>query len=783
MAIGTIDTPPEYQGCFQEDPSKPDLSGEPPLTVSGPEACLLHCSIGTWAFAGIRNGSVCTCGDEKGHYGLAISPAECSTACPPNTIVGGGLVEWCGGPSVNSVYKVGNYSAKVPPGSTSTGGGGTIGPTTLPTHPEGDGDKDKPSSGSGGRGGVSHSSAVVIGSIVGSVAVLACGVLLLVMMRRRRARSRAGFLLDSDGQRGGGDSPWSLNGNILSNDNKGNHNGCGGGTGFVSEKSLSASYPYHATLTNNNARHHNNNNSNNNSANNNPASFASKGGANGHAANAAVLALSSPLSAGGGMTSSKQQRERRSSVVNLILRETVRGGAFDSDVDDGGAIDPAVSTASVTPAVTTALAGSGTETGVVLSSPRSPTVTSPTSPTPVDDLMVMTGAPGPQATSLPTHHQANHHPVTHRRASRHKNRPSATVLKGTHGATHPGGGRGGLRVETGNGKLGGLSPLNGQPSSASPVSSVSPVSPVSPISPVSKNNQGCATSADPSPGTATTPPHSIPPSPTTPSATAAAPAAPAGGLIIQAAPNHAAARPQQRSPQLQSSASRSARRRSASYLTTQDSVPMSLSSPSTAATTPAVTVGLPTTRLKHSHHGRHHSQDDDDLDGLEWSLPYSRPYYPPASPYTSTAASQKTRSTTSDSNAQHIPVHKHDDRVDGHGHDDSEDVVVINSPRKTSVHWFDSEEAQHVQDGNGSKTVATHSIYPRAPSSPLSVVIAKTTPSAAAAIGTSPPSPLHLSPTSHLRPPEPIHRRSSHASTTMLSSSPPPPRILIHEAE
>ncbi|KAF9154903.1 hypothetical protein DFQ26_009913, partial [Actinomortierella ambigua] len=604
MAIGTIDTPPEYQGCFQEDPSKPDLSGEPPLTVSGPEACLLHCAIGTWAYAGIRNGTVCTCGDEKGHYGLAISPAECSTACPPNTIVAGGLVEWCGGASVNSVYKVGNYTGKIPPGSTSTGGGdgGTVGPTELPTHPDHDGIDGETSSGSGGGTSVGQSSAVVIGSIVGSVVVLACGVLLLVMKRRRAQTRAVGSLLDGRGGGGGaggvraGDLTRNFGGNILRNNV--NHNS--GTGGIVSEKGLPSSYPVshpcHPTSVINNASN-NNNNYSNYSNNNNATSIATKG-LSYHGANTAVLTLSSPSSPGSIKLQQQQRDQRRSSVGNLFLQETVRGGAFDSDDDDmavdsvGAAVPTLATLASGTPMTTlgaeSAVVAATAEAGTV-SRPRSPTGgASPPSPAAVEESMVPLAATSPPS----------NHALAHRRSSRQKRRPGVVALKGGyHGPAPSGaaGGRGGLRVETGTGKFGAggtaLSPPYGHHHHHSTIAPVSPVSPVSPISPLKHHHhhhhrQGSGGTSPILPiATNTTislqaPSSVAPSSPTTPSATAT------GALILQAAPNHTATHPQQRSPQLPPSSRNSARRRSVHHpppISAQESAP------------PSPLVGLPTT--------------------------------------------------------------------------------------------------------------------------------------------------------------------------------------------
>ncbi|KAG0262277.1 hypothetical protein DFQ27_002455 [Actinomortierella ambigua] len=720
MAIGTIDTPPEYQGCFQEDPSKPDLSGEPPLTVSGPEACLLHCAIGTWAYAGIRNGTVCTCGDEKGHYGLAISPAECSTACPPNTIVAGGLVEWCGGASVNSVYKVGNYTGKIPPGSTSTGGGdgGTVGPTELPTHPDHDGIDGETSSGSGGGTSVGQSSAVVIGSIVGSVVVLACGVLLLVMKRRRAQTRAVGSLLDG---RGGG-----------------------GGAGGVRAGDLTRNFG--GNILRNNVNHN---------------------------------------SGTGGIKLQQQQRDqRRSSVGNLFLQETVRGGAFDSDdddmvVDSVGATVPTLTTlASGTPMTTlraeSAVVAATVEAGTV-SRPRSPTGgASPPSPDAVEESMVPLAA-----TSSPSNHA-----LAHRRSSRQKRRPGVVALKGGHHGPAPSGavgGRGGLRVETGTGKFGAggtaLSPPYGHHHHHPTIAPVSPVSPVSPISPLKHHHhhhhrQGSGGTSPILPITTNTttslqaPSSVAPSSPTTPSATATE------ALILQAAPNHTATHPQQRSPQLPPSSRNSARRRSVHHLppiSAQESAP------------PSPLVGLLTTTNTNNSSSASHG--DEDLYGLEWSLPYSRPYYPPpASPYATGSG--------------HIPVHERRD------HDDDSEGDDGQTSEEEDEGEEGEEETRGADDGhkshqNKTPAVVVGSVYPRSPSSTststssTSPLLGSTSsavafsssssslPNTSAATIASPPSPQYL------RPPEPMRRRSSHSSSTMtmLGTSPPPPRILIHEAE
>ncbi|KAF9428918.1 Asialoglycoprotein receptor 1 [Podila epigama] len=100
---------PSYLGCFLEDVSSPDLTGEPPLIIARPEACFTHCSIGTWSYAAIRNKTICTCGDTFNKYGVADS-SLCSSACPEEQ----SIYDDCGGPMANSIYRVGLLGTKLP---------------------------------------------------------------------------------------------------------------------------------------------------------------------------------------------------------------------------------------------------------------------------------------------------------------------------------------------------------------------------------------------------------------------------------------------------------------------------------------------------------------------------------------------------------------------------------------------------------------------------------------------------------------------------------------------
>ncbi|KAF9433796.1 Asialoglycoprotein receptor 1 [Entomortierella beljakovae] len=168
---------PAYLGCFIDDPSSPDLTGEPPVIITRAEACFTHCSIGTFAYAAIRNRTICTCGDTYNKYGSAPA-SSCSTTCIEEQSV----FDDCGGPKANSVY---NVSMIIPKTSSPM-------PTVLPpgddqntsNNPNIDnGNNDQSSSGSKGSKAV-----VIIGSIAGAMVLLI--ILLLWLRRKRRPQSK-----------------------------------------------------------------------------------------------------------------------------------------------------------------------------------------------------------------------------------------------------------------------------------------------------------------------------------------------------------------------------------------------------------------------------------------------------------------------------------------------------------------------------------------------------------------------------------------------------------------
>ncbi|KAG0018568.1 Asialoglycoprotein receptor 1 [Entomortierella chlamydospora] len=169
---------PAYLGCFIEDPYNPDLSGEPPLIITQPEACFTHCSIGTFAYAAIRNRTICTCGDTFNKYGTAPASA-CSTACLSEQ----SAFDDCGGPEANSIYSVGLIIPRSsspapsvrPPGNN----------TSTSNDPNADTGDNSQSSGS------KNSKLIIIfGAVIGAL-ILVIGILLLLRQRRRRRMTRA----------------------------------------------------------------------------------------------------------------------------------------------------------------------------------------------------------------------------------------------------------------------------------------------------------------------------------------------------------------------------------------------------------------------------------------------------------------------------------------------------------------------------------------------------------------------------------------------------------------
>ncbi|KAF9286233.1 hypothetical protein BGZ88_009183 [Linnemannia elongata] len=189
-----------HLGCFKEQILSPDLDGEPPLSITRAEACFTHCSIGTWSFAAIRNGTICTCGDsEQRKYGLAPE-STCSTKCPETQ----SNFDDCGGPEANSVYFVGAMTPKVPWPTPSIN---PSNPNPIVTPPSSD-DSDQ-MNGGGNNGGMlgntKHASTAVIASLaaVAAVAVLAIATLLV---HRRKNKGRKSMSSMEDGTGGGGSS-------------------------------------------------------------------------------------------------------------------------------------------------------------------------------------------------------------------------------------------------------------------------------------------------------------------------------------------------------------------------------------------------------------------------------------------------------------------------------------------------------------------------------------------------------------------------------------------------
>ncbi|KAK3832809.1 MAG: hypothetical protein J3R72DRAFT_235578 [Linnemannia gamsii] len=193
-----------YVGCFKEETRSPDLDGEPPLSITRAEACFTHCSIGTWSFAGIRNGTICTCGDsEQRKYGSAPE-SSCSTKCPENQ----SAFDDCGGTEANSVYFVGAMAPKVPWPTPSVVNPTAILPSITPPSDDGDGN----GSGNGGDrnnilGNTKHASTAVIASVaaVAGIAVLAIATLLV----HRRKKGRRSMSSMEDGTSGSGSSRFS----------------------------------------------------------------------------------------------------------------------------------------------------------------------------------------------------------------------------------------------------------------------------------------------------------------------------------------------------------------------------------------------------------------------------------------------------------------------------------------------------------------------------------------------------------------------------------------------
>lgn len=87
-----------YIGCFM-DQAAHDLSGKsvaaaPDMTVA---ACQNACA--GFTYAGLQNGSACSCGNSYGKYGAAPS-SQCNVKCSGNASA------ICGGVLRNSIYKI-----------------------------------------------------------------------------------------------------------------------------------------------------------------------------------------------------------------------------------------------------------------------------------------------------------------------------------------------------------------------------------------------------------------------------------------------------------------------------------------------------------------------------------------------------------------------------------------------------------------------------------------------------------------------------------------------------
>ncbi|KAF8948916.1 hypothetical protein BGZ47_001125 [Haplosporangium gracile] len=176
-----------YVGCFKEQIRSPDLDGEPPLSITRAEACFTHCSIGTWSFAAIRNGTICTCGDsEQRKYG-STPKSSCSTKCPEKQ----SAFDDCGGPEANSVYFVGAMTPKIPWPTPSIN---PTNPNPIVTPPSSDdgGDWGTNENGNNGMlGNTKHASTAVIASVaaVAGVAVLTIATLLVHRRKNKRQKS------------------------------------------------------------------------------------------------------------------------------------------------------------------------------------------------------------------------------------------------------------------------------------------------------------------------------------------------------------------------------------------------------------------------------------------------------------------------------------------------------------------------------------------------------------------------------------------------------------------
>uniref|UniRef100_A0A2C9K8W0 Uncharacterized protein n=1 Tax=Biomphalaria glabrata TaxID=6526 RepID=A0A2C9K8W0_BIOGL len=94
-----VDTP---IGCYKDENADPDLPYSPPqdsFASISPASCIGHCSRQGYHYAGVENGTQCSCGNSYGMYGPS---QDCSMLCsdPYSDSV-------CGGPSSNLIFSTG----------------------------------------------------------------------------------------------------------------------------------------------------------------------------------------------------------------------------------------------------------------------------------------------------------------------------------------------------------------------------------------------------------------------------------------------------------------------------------------------------------------------------------------------------------------------------------------------------------------------------------------------------------------------------------------------------
>ncbi|KAG0215290.1 hypothetical protein BGX33_001304 [Mortierella sp. NVP41] len=185
-----------YVGCFYEETHSPDLDGEPPLSITRAEACFTHCSIGTWTFAAIRNGTICTCGDsEQRKYGSAPESA-CSTKCPENQ----SAFDDCGGPTANSVYNVGAMTPTKAPWPTPS----VVNPTAILPSITPPVDDDNRTNNGGTVLDTKHSSTTALIASVAAVAGVAVLAIAMLLVHRRKKGRRSMSSMEDGSQFGHG---------------------------------------------------------------------------------------------------------------------------------------------------------------------------------------------------------------------------------------------------------------------------------------------------------------------------------------------------------------------------------------------------------------------------------------------------------------------------------------------------------------------------------------------------------------------------------------------------